>query len=115
MPLSGEFNLTLGNEGNIPSIIGYRIDTGDEPDLHMMDRSFDIGEEVSIQIPYDAANIEDSSVMIIEPIGLDGGGPNVEVRVIRDLEFVHLLFQRGPILILSPSSLLGEENGIRIR
>ncbi|MGA1822617.1 MAG: hypothetical protein ACMUIG_08820 [Thermoplasmatota archaeon] len=114
-PLSGAFNLTLTNDGNIPAVIGYGIRVLDDVEINFLDRTLDSGEKTVISIPYVAIDVEDTMEIAVEPIGLDGGGPAVEVTIQRDLDVVHLLFRRGPFLIIGPGLLSEEENDIRFR
>lgn len=110
-PLSGSFDLTVRNEGNTPSPIG--LDYQGSVDLTFPnDVLLDPGETGNLTVNYD---ISGETTDIITRITSFSGSTSegfIDLTFIFDGGLVHILFDRGPFLILLPG--ISEKDSVGI-
>jgi predicted transcriptional regulator len=108
-PASGSFRVNIRNSGNIEIPIGLKTEDFMDPgDSLLLDR----GETQTINVGYDLTglNEEISSVLTSFSGNVEGGG--LSVRFIPDGSRIHILFSRGPFLVLLPG--LNDRDSVKV-
>ena len=103
IPEKGEFSLDLRNRGNVRAPVGLELD----PDLLSYSDSvlLDPGEKRTVSVEYDLSTVISETDIVISCLSDGEMGTALEIRIIPDGELFHLLFSRGPFLILLPGML----------
>jgi hypothetical protein len=97
LPLEGSFNITVRNDGNVPSSV--RV-LGEGMDIE--GTQIEPGRTASVVIPYE---VDGNGSFTLEPFSEGVGGASITVNVFRDGQRAHFLFDRISALVLLPFSV----------
>ncbi|MGA1819684.1 MAG: helix-turn-helix domain-containing protein [Thermoplasmatota archaeon] len=109
VPRTGEFGATIRNDGNTVSLIGARDEQENGLTIPPF-RKIDPGDSVQLVIGYEIP--VESDTFSVELTAVSGDWISleaVELEFVREGNLYHLLFSRGPFLILTTSNIPREE------
>ncbi len=105
MPLAGDLPVELVNTGNSRSVMGIRVEDSEMGIQYLEQRMIEPGASSRFMIYYSMPGSSNDIVIDLQPFSGDVMGDGSEVRFIRDGDILHILFGRGPFLILLPGPL----------
>ncbi len=110
-PLSGSFPLIIKNNGNTVSPVGLTWD-GEIELTSGGSIMLDPGEKTTLNIDYDIPDdLSDTTISITSFSGTTSGN-GMDVSFILERPFVHILFKKGPFLVLLPGIL--EKDSVKV-
>jgi len=114
MPLEGEFVINLTNSGTAsgPSRIGIIAGDAGGDTVQLDEYLLSMGGMESISVPYEMdPDLDEYEISLDTRMGGSIVGHGLDVRFIRELDRVHILFRIRPVLILTK----GPEDLLRLR
>lgn len=107
MPLSGSFEVNIVNTGNIRSPIGIEPKSEGLAEISAGGMiMIEPGDKAFTNIHYDLMEVSsDSETISLLPFIDDTFGESLVVEFLIDGDLVHILFKRGPFLVLLPGPL----------
>ncbi|MBN1390999.1 MAG: MarR family transcriptional regulator [Candidatus Thermoplasmatota archaeon] len=109
LPLEGEYQVTVRNDGNTRSPVGILSDgiTGISTSGPIITEP---GETAVIDVGYELSDVADQYAIVIRAVSGDRvSDEGLEITFIREGEALHLLFRRGPFLIIKPAKFINPE------
>ena len=105
MPLEGEFNVTVANNGNIDMPISIEIEK--EVGIESVGEfTVSPGDDRKLKIPYDLSDLEgETDWKIVPSSGNMIKTEPLDIHLIRDGSLLHFLFDVGPVLVILPTPL----------
>ncbi|MBN1538686.1 MAG: hypothetical protein JW939_00960, partial [Candidatus Thermoplasmatota archaeon] len=105
LPATGEFPVIVRNDGNTLSAVGSMFEG--IPMSATGPRITEPGEETSIDVGYDLSDVVIQTSGVLKAFSGDWvSDEGLEVTFIREGDLFHLLFRRGPFLIIKPAELI---------